>query len=278
MNKKIGLASVFLMIGLGLFVSLVLASAGNFKADIKNYGQCTTNATYQKNICNNENNIRYFECFKEANNLAEKNRTLKKQEIKICKEKRKEISENCKNAFKKSKDDCLIFKYFNKTKEKSCKNLKENIEDELKNVQKCNNDTDCAIGLNLPCSISLCPAAYNKNPYLNKILNLSKEYADNCKEICSMMACMINKNSIAVCENHKCRIKEIKENYCKSSDNIDRKSEMCADNYEPACGWYNNSIQCFKYPCAQTFSNSCMACADKKVLFWTEGECPNAIL
>jgi hypothetical protein len=43
----------------------------------------------------------------------------------------------------------------------------------------------------------------------------------------------------------------------------------------PVCGWFNQSIQCFKYPCAMNYGNKCMACAAENVAYWTEGECPN---
>ena len=54
-----------------------------------------------------------------------------------------------------------------------------------------------------------------------------------------------------------------------------RKAQMCTELYKPVCGWFDpQKIQCVKYPCAQTFSNSCFACMDEKVISWTEGECP----
>ena len=54
-----------------------------------------------------------------------------------------------------------------------------------------------------------------------------------------------------------------------------RKSDFCAEIYEPVCGWFDpEKIQCVRYPCARTFSNSCFACMDEMVMSWTEGECP----
>lgn len=53
-----------------------------------------------------------------------------------------------------------------------------------------------------------------------------------------------------------------------------QRGEFCAEIYEPVCGWFDSKkIQCIKYPCAQTFSNSCFACGNKDVLYYTEGEC-----
>lgn len=59
--------------------------------------------------------------------------------------------------------------------------------------------------------------------------------------------------------------------YCPSSS---REPGACIELYSPVCGWFKPSVQCIKYPCAQTFSNSCFACKDDKVLYYTQGECP----
>ena len=60
-------------------------------------------------------------------------------------------------------------------------------------------------------------------------------------------------------------------NHCSAES---RTADVCYDLYKPVCGWFNQSIQCFKYPCAATYSNECFACQDPKVAYWTEGECP----
>ena len=52
-----------------------------------------------------------------------------------------------------------------------------------------------------------------------------------------------------------------------------RGAEICISLYSPVCGHFNSSIQCVKYPCAETFSNSCFACSNPSVEYWTEGEC-----
>ena len=64
---------------------------------------------------------------------------------------------------------------------------------------------------------------------------------------------------------------EGKKNYCTAGQ---RGAEMCTMEYMPVCGWFDESIQCIKYPCAQTYSNPCMACSEAKVAYWTSGECP----
>ena len=68
------------------------------------------------------------------------------------------------------------------------------------------------------------------------------------------------------------KIVDVNENLCEAGD---RKVGACIEIYKPVCGWFDsNKIQCIKYPCAQTFSNSCFACMNENVLYWTEGECP----
>ena len=65
---------------------------------------------------------------------------------------------------------------------------------------------------------------------------------------------------------------EPEQTYCTATD---RLAEACIQIYQPVCGWFDpDQIQCIKYPCAQTYSNRCEACKDTKVLYYTEGECP----
>ena len=55
-----------------------------------------------------------------------------------------------------------------------------------------------------------------------------------------------------------------------------RRIEACTAIYAPVCGWFDpNQVQCIRYPCAQTYGNSCEACADEKVQTWIQGECPD---
>lgn len=70
-----------------------------------------------------------------------------------------------------------------------------------------------------------------------------------------------------------CNIKtEENKTFCKPDQ---RNADFCIAVYEPVCGWFNSSkVQCFKYPCAITSGNSCEACKNENVLYWTEGECP----
>ncbi|HIH17600.1 MAG TPA: hypothetical protein HA282_05275 [Nanoarchaeota archaeon] len=72
------------------------------------------------------------------------------------------------------------------------------------------------------------------------------------------------------CEFFTCPEKE--KVFCEPGQ---KNAEACIALYKPVCGWFNpGQIQCVKYPCAQKYSNSCFACADGKVSYYTEGECP----
>lgn len=106
--------------------------------------------------------------------------------------------------------------------------------------------------------------------------NESKKYVGKSQEECSRIK--------FVCEQNReyfedecgcgCSSKEAnaEQNYCTPEQ---KKAEFCIEIYQPVCGWFDPEIiECIRYPCAQTFSNSCFACADEKVLYWTEGECP----
>jgi len=59
--------------------------------------------------------------------------------------------------------------------------------------------------------------------------------------------------------------------YCQPGQ---RNAELCTMEYRQVCGWFDQTIQCFAYPCAQTYSNPCGACSNEAVAYWTEGECP----
>ncbi len=69
----------------------------------------------------------------------------------------------------------------------------------------------------------------------------------------------------------KCVMEELEKRYCTQAQ---RGPRACTLEYYPVCGWFNNTIKCFKHPCAMTYVNGCSACADEKVEYWTKGECP----
>jgi len=63
---------------------------------------------------------------------------------------------------------------------------------------------------------------------------------------------------------------DLEKNFCPE----ERGSGICIEIYQPVCGWNGEGVNCFAFPCASTYSNSCFACADENVAYWTEGECP----
>ncbi len=65
----------------------------------------------------------------------------------------------------------------------------------------------------------------------------------------------------------------LNRSYCTNSS---RNADMCIQVYQPVCGWNDPSkIQCIKYPCAQTYGNSCDACKNSNVIYWTSEQCPS---
>jgi hypothetical protein len=60
--------------------------------------------------------------------------------------------------------------------------------------------------------------------------------------------------------------------YCRPEQ---KNQTFCTMEYRPVCGWFNQTIKCFAYPCAQTYGNSCQACSAENVDYYTDGECPS---
>ncbi len=64
---------------------------------------------------------------------------------------------------------------------------------------------------------------------------------------------------------------EKKQNFCSPES---RNAEACTMDYNPVCGYVQ--VECITTPCnpvPETFSNSCVACSNEDVLYWTQGEC-----
>jgi hypothetical protein len=61
--------------------------------------------------------------------------------------------------------------------------------------------------------------------------------------------------------------------YCEDTQR--GENIACTMDYNPVCGWNDSGeIQCIKYPCAETYSNGCVACSNEYVEYYTPGECP----
>ncbi|MEK6873235.1 MAG: hypothetical protein AABW91_00135 [Nanoarchaeota archaeon] len=55
-----------------------------------------------------------------------------------------------------------------------------------------------------------------------------------------------------------------------------KKVTACTTLYKPVCAF--KQVECIKAPCypvPETYSNICSACADKRTLFYIDGECAN---
>jgi hypothetical protein len=60
------------------------------------------------------------------------------------------------------------------------------------------------------------------------------------------------------------------KHYCSSLD-----LSNCQSVLESVCGWYDTTkVSCTEGPCVKRYTSECNACADTKVVYWTEGECP----
>ena len=76
--------------------------------------------------------------------------------------------------------------------------------------------------------------------------------------------CVASGNSVIESYPRKCKylddtFTEIIEHFCLN-ENL---GEFCMTLYDPVCG----------YPLKETFSNSCFACQNKEMVYWTQGEC-----
>ncbi|MBD3319325.1 hypothetical protein GF342_05445 [Candidatus Woesearchaeota archaeon] len=58
--------------------------------------------------------------------------------------------------------------------------------------------------------------------------------------------------------------------FCQPND----RGLFCTAEYDPVCGWIDpGQADCETFPCTETKSNACTACADPTVVYWTPGEC-----
>lgn len=124
-------------------------------------------------------------------------------------------------------------------------------------------------------------ATYIFSSYSDSKYNDSgKKYVGNSLEECSRIKFMCE-NGYEFFQDGKgcgCQIvseestdENLAKNYCSPDS---KKSQFCTQIYNPVCGWNGPEIQCIKYPCAKTYSNSCFACINEDVEYWTAGECP----
>ncbi len=104
----------------------------------------------------------------------------------------------------------------------------------------------------------------------------TKNYIGKSEEECSRIQFLCTLGFQEFSDNCGCGCEKInykqEQNLCPPES---RNADACIQLYQPVCGFFNSEkIQCIKYPCTQTFSNSCFACMNEDILYWTEGECP----
>jgi hypothetical protein len=127
---------------------------------------------------------------------------------------------------------------------------------------------------------------------LKDLRELYKNETDNCKnvyksekELCKQYKCKTNElfnmtsfkcyknqtNSTNLIDNNS-TIPEPDKHYCDAnSTRADKK--FCATFYDPVCGHYNSNKPGDNKQYQITYSNSCFACRDQKIGFWTQGRC-----
>ena len=131
-------------------------------------------------------------------------------------------------------------------------------------LSSCSLDTDC-VPLPSQCHPTRC---------INKDFITAYETPQVCTEIFLVEAAYIPEDCI--CMNSICTNKN------KIIDSVDLpagatkcnfRGEVCTMKNQPVCGWFKESVQCIKAPCAIDASNPCEACANENVAYWIEGEC-----
>ena len=65
---------------------------------------------------------------------------------------------------------------------------------------------------------------------------------------------------------------EVNKTYCNHTNSI---GIFCAQIYSPVCGFFNETIKCIKYPCAENYGNPCEACKNPSVEYYMNGSCPS---
>jgi len=111
-----------------------------------------------------------------------------------------------------------------------------------------------------------------------------KRYISMDPDKCTLIKFMCEKNRVPFFDNDGCGCEyRFPENSVsmppvpgklQAIDCTEPRPEACTMEYMPVCGWYSQDIQCIRYPCADTYGNKCAACADGKVAYYTDGECP----
>ena len=110
--------------------------------------------------------------------------------------------------------------------------------------------------------------------FVEDIVNLNRNYHSRDVEECSrtQILCVEGMKFFSDKTGCGCEVVNNGKNFCLPES---RNVEPCIEIYQPVCGWNNTEeTKCTKFPCANTYSNSCFACMDENVLYYTEGICP----
>lgn len=104
-------------------------------------------------------------------------------------------------------------------------------------------------------------------------MDSGRAYVNNDPALCETLRFTCKPGEEAFFDETGCGCQMQRETDCEPEQ---RNAEICAMDYNPVCGWNDpEKIQCIRYPCAQTYSNSCEACKNPDVKTWTRGECPS---
>ncbi|NTV23647.1 MAG: hypothetical protein HGA85_04705 [Nanoarchaeota archaeon] len=108
-----------------------------------------------------------------------------------------------------------------------------------------------------------------------------KKYVSNDLDECSRIRYMCEESRIPFSDEDGCGCEFTFEEEKPSEGKLaaidcteEQRNKLCTKEYIPVCGWFNQDIQCVKYPCAADYGNKCTACTDEKVGYYTEGKCP----
>ena len=110
--------------------------------------------------------------------------------------------------------------------------------------------------------------------FVEDIVNLDRNYHSRDVEECSrtQILCVEGMKFFSDETGCGCEVVNDRKNFCPPES---RNADACIEIYQPVCGWNDpEKIQCIKFPCANTYSNSCFACMDENVLYYTKGICP----